>query len=113
MPRKRKQHTHLSKVAEETWTNPETAARTLQKRKETKAVLALTSMTPETANSRTSEVPSHCFPATTVVTASNEHGCLNHAARCPVAQEKAAGIQAMQIESTATLVVNFSFLLAN
>ena len=108
MPGKGKRHAHLPKVAEETWTNPETADSTLQKRKETKAVLALTSMTPEAANSWTSEVPSHCFPATTVVTASTEHGCLNRAARCPVAQEQAAGIQ----ESKATLVVNFSLLLA-
>ena len=110
MPRKGKRAAQLSNITKETWTNPEAAAASLQKRKEATAVNALTSVTPEAANSRTSEVPSHCFPATTVATAgaSNEHGCLSHAARCPVAQEKAAGIQ----ESKATLVVNFSFLLA-
>ena len=57
----------------------------LQKRKETKAVLALTSMTPEAANSRTSEVPSSCFPARAVAAASTGAGrCLAPAhSLCP------------------------------
>ena len=113
MPRKGKRAAQLPKITKETWTNPEAVAASLPKRKEAAAVNALASVTPEAANSRTSEpdseVPSHvhCVPATTVATASNEHGCLNHAARCPVAQEKSAGIQ----ESKATLVVNLSFLM--
>ena len=61
MPRKGKRHAHLSRVAEKNLDESRDSRQDVAEKKETKAVLALTSMSPEAANSRTSEVPPTVF----------------------------------------------------